>query len=307
MSVWGRSGILFTKGGVGGFPGSARYNRHMKIGERLKSLWKEPLVHFLVAGLIVFLVASWRGGSVDPADRTITIDEAKVNWLAGQFQQTWQRQPNAAEIDTLIRDYVNEEVYYREAMRLGLDQDDLMIRRRLRSKMEFLAASQVESVVPDEATLQKWLGDHPARYAGTARFSFDQVWLGSAADDSVAASTKEALARLKRGERPEAVGKPISLPAKLDDAGKADIARQFGDDFAAAVAKASPGQWIGPVTSGYGLHLVRLRAANVGARPTLADVRQQVENDWRAETLAERQARAYQALLDGYMVKIAKP
>lgn len=279
----------------------------MNMGERLKSLKNEPLVHFLVAGFLVFLVASWRATPVDPADRTITIDEAKVNWLAGQFQQTWQRPPGPAEVDALIRDYVMEEVYYREAMRLGLDQDDLVIRRRLRSKMEFLAASQVESMVPDTATLQKWLDDHPARYAGTARFSFDQLWLGSATDDKVAATVPAALARLRKGVSPASVGKAISLPASLEDADKGDIARQFGDDFAAALIKARPGAWVGPVTSGYGLHLVRIRAAKVDARPKLADVRQQVENDWRAETLAERQAQAYQTLLDAYTVKIAKP
>ena len=279
----------------------------MKRGERLKSLGKEPLVHFLVAGLLVFVVASWRGTTVDPADRTITIDEAKVTWLAGQFQQTWQRPPGPSEVDALIRDYVMEEVYYREAMRLGLDQDDLVIRRRLRSKMEFLAASQVESAVPDDTTLQKWLDDHPARYAGAARFSFDQVWLGSATDEKAAAAAPGALSRLRNGASPSVVGRAISLPPTLDNADKFDIARQFGDDFAAALVKAKPGAWIGPVTSGYGLHLVRVRAAKVDARPKLADVRQQVENDWRAETLTQRQAKAYQALLDGYTVKIAKP
>lgn len=279
----------------------------MNIGERLKSLRKEPLVHFLVAGLLVFLVASWRGGSVDPADRTITIDAPRVTWLAGQFEQTWQRPPGPAELDALIRDYVMEEVYYREAIRLGLDQDDPVIRRRLRSKMEFLAASQVESMVPDEATLQKWLDDQPARYAGKARFSFDQVWIGSATDDGTAADAPKLLARLKQGESAASVGKAISLPASLDKADKADIARQFGDDFAEALAKGQPSDWFGPVPSGYGLHLVRIRAADVEARPKLADVRQQVENDWRAQTLTERQARAYQVLLDGYTVKIAKP
>jgi len=279
----------------------------MNIGERLKSLRKEPLVHFLVAGLLVFLVANWRGGSVDPVDRTITIDAPRVTWLARQFEQTWQRPPGPAELDALIRDYVMEEVYYREAIRLGLDQDDPVIRRRLRSKMEFLAASQVESMVPDEATLQKWLDDQPARYAGKARFSFDQVWIGSATDDGTAADAPKLLARLKRGESAASVGKAISLPASLDKADKADIARQFGDDFAEALAKGQPGDWFGPVPSGYGLHLVRIRTADVEARPKLADVRQQVENDWRSQTLTERQAGAYQTLLDGYTVKIAKP
>lgn len=279
----------------------------MEMGDRLKNLGKEPLVHFLVAGMLIFAVANWRGTAVDPRDRTIIVDEAKVTWLAGQFVQTWQRQPGPADIDALIRDYVMEEVYNREAMRLGLDQDDPVIRRRLRSKMEFLAASQVESVVPTEADLEAWLDGHAARYAGRARLSFDQVWLGSAADDDAAASAGPALARLKRGAEAGEVGKPISLPATLDGAEKTDIARQFGDDFATALIKAKPGDWFGPIVSGYGLHLARVRTSLVDARPKLADVRQQVENDWRAETHAERQARAYQALLDGYTVKIAKP
>lgn len=281
--------------------------QRMEIGERLKSLRKEPLVHFLVAGLLVFVIAGWRGAAIDPGDRTIVIDEAKVNWLAGQFAQTWQRQPGPAEVDALIRDYIMEEVYNREAMRLGLDQDDPVIRRRLRSKMEFLAASQVESVVPSEAELQAWLDTHAARYAGRAHFSFDQIWLGSAADDEVAASAGPALARLKQGASPNQVGKPISLPPTLYNVDKGDIARQFGDGFAVALAKVKPGTWIGPFLSGYGLHLVRMRAVQVDARPKLADVRQQVENDWRAETLETRQARAYQALLDGYTVRIANP
>ena len=97
------------------------------------------------------------------------------------------------------------------------------------------------------------------------------------------------------------------MPESLDKADKADIARQFGDDFAEALAKGRPGDWFGPVPSGYGLHLVHIRAADVEARPKLADVRQQVENDWRSQTLTERQARAYQTLLDGYTVKIVKP
>jgi len=279
----------------------------MKIGERAKGFAREPLAHFLIAGALVFLVASWRGSTVDPADRTITIDEAKVTWLARQFEQTWQRTPTPAEIDQLIRDYVKEEVYYREALRMGLDQEDPIIRRRMRSKMEFLASSEVESVVPSDAELQAWLDKNPARYATEARFSFDQVYLGPASDDAVRDAAPAALARLKRGEAPGGLSKPISLPASLDDADTDSVTRSFGDDFAAALAKAPIGSWIGPVASGYGLHLVRVRKAEAGAKPKLADVRQRVENDWRAETLETRTARAYQALLDGYRVKIEKP
>ncbi len=279
----------------------------MKIMERVRELAREPLAHFLIAGALVFLVASWRGSVVDPADRTITIDEAKVTWLARQFEQTWQRTPSPAEIDQLIRDYVKEEVYYREALRMGLDQDDPIIRRRLRSKMEFLASSEVESTVPDNVELQALLDKNPARYATQARFSFDQVYLGDASDDAVRDAASGVLVQLKRGENPARLSRAISLPASLEDADADSVTRRFGDDFAPALAKAPIGTWIGPVASGYGLHLVRVRKAEAGVKPKLADVRQRVENDWRAETLETRTARAYQVLLDGYRVKIEKP
>ena len=157
----------------------------MQLSERLKPLLREPLVHFLLAGLAVFLFSAWRGEEVDPASRTITIDEEQVSRLVASWQQTWQRPPTQAEIDGLIRDHIKGEIYYREAKRLGLDEDDTVIRRRLRAKMEYLAAAQVENATPDDATLQQWLDRNPARYTANAAYSFDQIYL--AAQDEAAA------------------------------------------------------------------------------------------------------------------------
>ena len=275
--------------------------------ERLRPLTREPLAHFLVAGLLVFAVAGWRGSAVDPADRTITIDAERVSLLASQFEQTWQRSPNAAEIDQLIRDYVKEEIYYREALRLGLDQDDPVIRRRLRNKMEFLAASEVENAVPSDTELQAWLNAHKARYAEGSRYSFEQVYLGPANETGARGHAARALARLQAGAAPATLAKPISLPNAARDAQLEAIANDFGESFAKALPKLPIGQWSGPVLSGFGVHLVRVTQQVPGRPVRLVDVRQKVENDWREATLEDRQARAYQALLDGYRLRISKP
>jgi len=275
----------------------------MMMGERLRRIAREPLVHFLAAGLLVFAFASWRGIAVDPADRTIAIDESRVTWLTRQFEQTWQRAPNPPEIDQLIRDYIKEEIYYREALRMGLDQDDAIIRRRLRSKMEFLAAAAVESATPSDAELQNWFVRNAPRYATDARVSFDQIFLGTPQDGQAAAMT----ARLNKGASAQGLGQSISLPPSLNRASRADIATTFGDDFADALIVGKVGQWTGPVSSGFGSHIVRISAIEPGQKPSFESVRERVENDWRAATLIARQDKAYQTLLDAYTVRIEKP
>lgn len=265
---------------------------------------KEPFVHFLIAGLALFAFFAIRGEDIDPQSRVITIDEEQVSRLAASWQQTWQRPPTPAEIDTLIRDLIKEEIYYREALRLGLDSDDTVIRRRLRAKMEYLATAEAENAPVDDATLQAWLDKNPARYAAGTRYSFDQIYLGNGDPDQAAARARDALAQ---GNRWTAAGEPISLPASIDGQTLAAVSRDFGEAFAGNLGRLTEGTWSGPVASGFGSHLVRLRRVDRGVPAKLADVRQQVENDWRAATQKAREAKAYQALLDGYTIKIAKP
>lgn len=263
---------------------------------------REPLVHFLIAGALVFAFFTWRGEAVDPESRSITVTVDTAEQLAARFEQTMQRAPTPAEMDGIIRDYIREEVYYREAIRLGLDADDSVIRRRLRSKMEYLARAEAEATKPDDATLQAWLDKNAARYAPETLFSFDQIFIG---DEAV---MEELFGiRLKAGDDWQTLSRPISLPKTIERGSTAEIEKQFGTKFVEGLTKAKKGTWSEAIESGFGYHLVRVRAVEAGSRPRLADVRQRVENDWRAATAASREAKAYQALLDGYLIKIEKP
>jgi peptidyl-prolyl cis-trans isomerase C len=280
------------------------------LRERMWALRREPLIHFLLGGLAIFLFFAWRGTEIESASRTIVIDRARVETLGAQFSQTFRRPPTAQEIDGLIRDYIKEEVYNREARRLDLDADDQVIRQRLRQKMEYFARSSVENAQPSDAELQKMLDANPARYASGARVSFDQLYLGQGDPAAMRQRAEAALARLRRGDDWQVLGETLSVPRSMESAERDAIGREFGEGFADALTRAgghASSEWRGPIVSGYGAHLVRLRAVTLPRAPRLDEVRQQVENDWRAATLEAREAEAYQALLDGYEIRIEKP
>jgi hypothetical protein len=265
----------------------------------LRSALREPLVHFLLAGAALWLLIISFGGA-DSDDRRITLDQSKVANIASQWEQSWRRPPTPAELDGLIRDYIKEEIYFREAMRLGLDTDDPIIRRRLRTKMESLATAQVENAVPTDGEIQHYFAANRQRYAEGASFSFEQKYF---ADDDAAA--RKAIAVLNAGKLARAV--PTAIVASMSSASIDQIEREFGNAFAKALIDLKTGQWEGPVRSGFGWHAVRVTERSGAIAPLLGDIRQQVLNDWRTDTRTSREAAAYQTLLDSYDIHIAKP
>ena len=280
----------------------------MQFRERLAQGMREPLVHFLLAGLAIFLFFGTFGREVDVGDRRIVVNEEQVKRLAMQWSQTWQRPPNPSELDGLIRDYIKEEIYYREALRLGLDKDDMVVRRRMRSKMEFLATSQTENMIATDAALQAWLDKYPAKYAPDSVYSLDQVYVSTTGNgDASLAKARSLLKQLQAGAKADELGDSISLPRSLDAATAFNINRAFGEEFVLALKALPLGNWAGPITSGFGLHLVRIRSVKVPEKPRLAEVRRAVENDWREATRETRENQAYQTLLDGYQIAIEKP
>ena len=265
-----------------------------------RRLLKEPLVHFLLAGAMVFWALS--GRPPDLGERRIVVDQVVVGALAQRYFDSFHRMPSPDEIDGLIRDYVADQVYYREALRLGLDQGDEVVVRRMRRKLETIAVADTESAEPSDAALQAMIDKDPAHYSSDPQTTLDQIYLGADTPQNRALADAR-LAQLRRGQAVSGV--PAPLPAHLAKAAAGDISGQFGDEFTLAIRTLPLGQWQGPVASGLGLHLVRVTARDAPVRPTLAAVRQRVTNDWRAAAIQNAQGQAYADMLKGYDVVIA--
>lgn len=262
---------------------------------------REPLGHFLTAGAAIFLLLAWRGEEVDPASRTITVSREDRARLSLQWERSTGRIPTDAELDALTERHVREEVLYREALRLGLDRDDAVLRKRLANKMDYLAESMAETAPVSEATLQRWLKQHPARFTPDARYGFDQLWFETPGE------AEAALARLGQGADWASVGGTISLPPSVRGEARTLLEARYGRQFVHGLdGLAVNGVWRGPVPSGFGWHLVRLTAREVGDTPPLAQVRDAVETDWRAATKARRKDEAYRLLRDSYEVRVAR-
>jgi hypothetical protein len=271
---------------------------------RAAALLREPLVHFLVLGALVFVAMA--GRAPDLGERRIIVDEPVVAGLVNHHVRAFRRPPTAEELDGLIRDHVRGEVYYREALRLGLDTDDEVVKKRLRNKMLAIAGAEAEAAQPSDAELQALLDADPARYAAPPRYRLEQIYLGPDAPALRAAAAAE-IGRIPKGARPGIMTQPLPLPGRFDDASQTDLAEQLGDDFATALARLPVGTWMGPVVSGFGLHLVRIDQRVQPPPPRLADVRQRLENDWRSSAIRKAQDAHLQQLLDSYDVEIRRP
>ncbi len=272
--------------------------------DRAVGLLREPLVHFLAAGALVFVVLS--GRPPDAGERRIVVDEEVVAGIVNRYVQAFRRPPTPAELDGLITDHVRTEVYYREALRLGLDQDDDVVRKRMRNKMLAIAGAEAEAAQPSDADLQALLDKDPARYAEPPRYTLEQRYVG---DDTAANRARAAidLAALQAGRDPGIAQAPLPIPVRFTNAPAFDLATQFGDEFAAALAKAPVGQWSGPVPSGFGLHVIKVEQRAQPPQPRLADIRQRLENDWRDAAVRKAEDAHLKELLAGYDVVIKRP
>ncbi|MGD9236040.1 MAG: peptidylprolyl isomerase [Desulfobacterales bacterium] len=275
-------------------------------------LMREPLFHFLVLGAGLFLIYFAVNGSVSNAADRIVVDETQMLRLAEQFQRTWLRPPTRSELQSLAEDFVKEEILYREALALGLDEDDLVIRRRLRQKMEFLNADLVEIQAPTEAQLLAYFDVNQDRFRRPDRFSLQQVYLNpDKRPDDVKRAAVELLAVLNStpalGADPGLLGDATMLPAQLDGATWREVSNTFGPGFAKDLANMPVGRWSGPYESSYGLHLVRITNRKSGGLPAMAEIRPVLEREWRAENSKAANERFYQTLRARYDVEIRLP
>ena len=268
----------------------------------MRTLLREPLVHFLILGAALFLVFDLGGDTDQPGERRIVVTAGQVEQLAAQFSRTWLRPPTPSELDGLVERYVRSEIYYREALAMGLGQDDPYVRNRLALKLEVLLDDLSAEAEPTDAELVRFLHDHVERFAEPARLSFRQVYLSPDRDPDPTAEAQRLLELLRSGADPDGLGDVSMLLTGLESATPEEIARQFGEDFAEALVELQPGGWVGPVRSAFGTHLVRLSQRQPARRPALAEIRDAVLAEWRDQRRREAKEQAYQRLRERYEV-----
>lgn len=277
----------------------------------IRRLAREPLLHFLLIGAVLFVLYGALNRGRSDAPREIVISEARVAAIAENFTTVWMRPPTAVELKGLIDDYVAEEVYYREAIAMGLDQDDTVIRRRLRQKMEFISDGVADAAEPTEAQLQGYLEQNPGKFARPAELTFRQVYLSAERrGERVRADAEKLLAELQANTGrvdPAEAGDPTLLPATMEAASPQSIANAFGQEFAQQVDEAPVGQWAGPIESSFGLHLVRVDDRAVGKAPTLAEVRPIVLREWQSDARREHSSSFLATLRAKYDVRVEGP
>jgi hypothetical protein len=270
----------------------------------LRKLLGEPMLHFLLIGLALFGAYRW----VSPRDSgggRIVITQGILDDLVTQHVAARGRQPSTSELHHLIESYVRDEILYREGMRLGLERDDIVVKRRVRQKIEMIAEEDAATRAPTDADLSAYLVANPARFARPAVFTFEQVFIGESRSGPavvhVVAVTRDAL---RRGVASEELGKPTLLPHRMTRTPADLVARDFGPVFAAALEQAPVGEWVGPIDSSFGAHYVRVSDRTPAAAPQLAAVRDQVVREWENERRQRARNDAYTKMRGAYQVSI---
>lgn len=274
----------------------------------ITTIAKEPLLHFAVLGALLFVLFGIERGNVVENENRIVISSADIDRHIALFERKWQRLPSQQELAGLLESDIREEILYREAVALGLDQDDAIVRRRMAQKMEFISADITDMLQPSEGDLQHYLQRNAAAFELPAMFSFEQIYLNpqqrGAALEADAAKLLDALQNNKAATETVA-GDPILLPRRAEDMDTREITRNLGSGFSQGLLQAPIGKWHGPISSAFGLHLVKVSAVRPPRMPSLTEVRDAVEREWRQAQRQQAEGDFYDALRQKYEVVIA--
>jgi hypothetical protein len=282
------------------------------VRQRIRKALHEPLLLFLLIGAAIFMLylAVTPRRAADPGSR-IELTEDDMRQIELGWTVKWKRPPTPAEWNDLVEDAVREEVLYREALKLGLDQDDTIVRRRLGQKLEFLMEDVSALRDPTTPELKAWYGQHGAQFALPGRVTFCHAYFSPDSPGGQAeARARAALAQLRSNS---SCGASASIGDRFPDydyyANRSpdDVANVFGTQFAEGLFRLRPGGWQGPVESGLGWHLILVEALTPGRVPAFDEVpRAEVESAWQDDQRAQAKRKAYQAMRARYEVALPK-
>jgi hypothetical protein len=270
----------------------------------VKKFLYEPLVHFFVLGLLLFVLFAVVNDDSGRSAEEIVVDQGRLSGLVANFEKTWQRPPTAEEVQNLIDAWVHEEILYREGMAIGFDLDDPVIRRRVAQKMSFVADGAVPDS-PEEAELEAWLVANVEDYEIPAVYTLQQVYIDPQRHaDELDIFVSSVRTSLDDGADAKLLGDSTLLPAEITSSSSVELTRVFGTEFSDGLKGVSVGDWQGPVRSGYGLHFVKIDGLVAARKPDLEEVRAAVARDVLSYQSQKINDAFYAALRERYTVRI---
>jgi parvulin-like peptidyl-prolyl cis-trans isomerase-like protein len=274
-------------------------------------LLKEPLLQFLALGAMLFALYGFVGKRSDTPEK-IVVSATQIANLADGFQRTWRRSPSEEELGELVENYIRDEVFYRSGRAAGLDRDDVVVRRRVRQKMEFLA-EEIAVPEPTDQQLATYLAENAEQFRSEDRLTFRQVFLSSSRSTEATDREAKRLAGLLSGADAELDTASLGDPFLLNEGSSAlpfgAVVRTFGEGFAKQVFAEEPGRWFGPIASPYGEHFVLIEKRTRGGIPPLDAIRTAVARKWTDARRTEAQEKLYNSLREQYevIVEAARP
>jgi len=280
----------------------------------MKHFLREPLVHFLLFGAMLFVVYHYVQPDREavPSSKQIQMTLDELTQLAMLFQSQWRRDPTPEEFSRLVESKVQQEVLYREALAMGLDKNDEIVKRRMAQKMQFLAEDVAAAREPTTAELEAWFAKNTDKFAMPKRVSFRHLYFSPdrrsqrARDDAVKALTKLA-GQPQDANLAASLADPFMFQDYYRDRAPDYLGKEFGPQFAQAVEKLATGSWQGPIESGFGWHLVFVDTAIPGRIPAFEEIEPDVKTAWLGEQKAQAWEKAYKEMRARYTVLLPAP
>jgi hypothetical protein len=238
----------------------------------------------LLIGALLFVIFGLKNDGISDQSKRIVFTQDDIHRLSLLWEKQRQRPPSQTELKGLIEQQIREQVMYREALAMGLDKNDSIVRRRLAQKVEFISSDLAAQIEPSEADLSAYLTSHPEQFEIPGRISFVQIYLS--ADKHGAGVKKDANRLLLELEGAghdvdiTALGDSFMFGQKHEKLTEYDVSRLFGKDFASKIFSLPVGRWQGPVRSAYGLHLLQIKNKTTSSPAELATVRDKVRSRW---------------------------
>ena len=270
----------------------------------MKKFLKEPLVHFMLLGAFIFGYY-YLTNDAEESESAIVIDDAEYDYLLSLWKNQWPREPNEDDIKAFLDQYLRQEVFYKEALALNLDHNDIIVKRRLAQKMEAVS-NDLNAMIkpPTDDDLRAFYASNQDLFQLPPSYTFQQVlFLNN--EPNLSAQVENSKNALNSGAEIPAMRKlKLSLSNQWEDSSPAEISKAFSVDFALALDSLLMNQWVGPVASGFGQHLVFISRKDSAKSADFEDIKPYVLKEYEYQTELETQEQIYRELLEKFGVKI---